>query len=166
MKYKQYRVLCEYLKQEDDAEHDFPAEASQRFWEYALYHARMMAITGARNGYGSMSHFIVHLEEELDDYLKEGEPIEWLFWLFDQEGVSTPPHLGFHLVYEFDNGHIAVNWERGNHEFLVQPSDEFKNQFEVLDLHEGYTQLYVADTYEEANQWLDEQLALYVEHSE
>jgi hypothetical protein len=156
MNIKQYVILSEFDEMEDE-EFEFPQNASQAFWEYALYHAKMIVPgygLGMNGSPGSpTSMFLSHLEEALDDYLKLNEPVEWLYWLFKHCGTYTVDEDNFNL---FAYGRPT---DLANCEFVVQKSDEFQNMFEVYCIEENRV-IHLEETLELANEWLEGQFAL------
>lgn len=155
MDIRQYNLICEFEAGEADTDVEFPETSDRAFWTYALYHACMMKPgfghgMNGQAGYSS-SMYVIHLEVELDQFLAEHpEHTMNVLWLFKEYGYPAPRHEEFHLVWS--------NWPTrlADHEFLAQKSDTFKNLFEVLDLDTNRI-VHVSDTYEEANEWLNDQ---------
>jgi hypothetical protein len=159
MEIEQYLLLRTWEEIECKKEWEFPRVTNKDFWEYALYHVKMMTVSEQ----GSRCHLIAHLELELDDYLKLKNPNEWLYWLFQEHEVYTANHEAFNMVYRDHDGQLSLNWEMPSHEFLIQKSERFPGKFEIYDLTENEV-IHIEDTDELCNQWLDNQFVLAKEN--
>lgn len=154
MKIKQYMLLQDWQNHQQHETWPFPENASQAFWELALQHA---AVINA--GYVVMGdQMMLQHEDALDEYLEKGDqPVEWLYWLFQNSGTHEPDYEMFHLVYLWPDGVPSYNKALSTHEFVVQSSDGFPGQYEVYDLTDDCVIHLEADA-GRAQGWLDEQL--------
>lgn len=140
MNVETFFVMKEYY---DGMTYEPPENAPTWFWLEVLTIAALSVRTTPEpmSGRNEWSHLFVHADDNYDNIVRMGAEPEWVYWCMQEFGWN-------------DNSEDFVPVE--GHEYVTQKSD--KGGYEVLDLSDVGRVVWMAETYKECLEWIEQPL--------